>query len=101
MLKIKCLFGGCPRIYTDTEIRIFIDADIYIKYRRFYNRERKINNPDHEFTYCIAPDCDEIIDITYLIKNKENMAECNSNHRFCYNCRLEYEHKINECENVI
>ena len=83
---------------------------MYIKYRKFYNRKIKLENPDNEFICCPFVDCEEIIDLTKLTNKdsnvtqgentQNNMIECNSNHRFCMKCKLKYEHAASECKNV-
>jgi hypothetical protein len=98
-LAIKCLSGGCPKRYREVEIKAFVDPNIYYKYKKFYNKQIKLQNPNNSYVQCPAFNCEELVDITYQEKHF-NMVECNNNHRFCFICKSTEEHKKDECHEV-
>lgn len=100
VIGIKCLSGGCPKRYKDIEIKKFVGDNIYYKYRKFYNREIKLRNPNNVYVYCPAVNCDEMVDITFL-DSRINMVDCNDGHHFCIRCRKSHEHEKDECKEVV
>ncbi len=98
-MDIKCLSGGCPKRYTEAEVKYFVDADVYYKFRKFYNKQIKENNPYNIYVNCPFVNCDELVDITY-IASMINMVDCNANHHFCVKCKKSYEHGKEECKEL-
>ncbi len=62
------------------------------------NKELKLNNPHKTYVPCPHLDCDELVEI--VNENTSNMVKCHFNHRFCTYCQSEFEHNLNNCQNV-
>jgi hypothetical protein len=99
VLEIKCLSGGCPKRYSEIEIKNYVDSNVYYKFRKFYNKQIKQKNPDNIFISCPIVNCEELIDITQ-IDTRINMLDCNNGHGFCIRCKKENEHGRDECKAV-
>ena len=77
---------------------MYIDGDMFFKYRRFKLGQLKFNNLNKNYVNCPYPDCDEILEYDQVV-HEEPMLECENKHRFCANCKSVGWHKGN-CNNV-
>lgn len=98
VLDIKCLYGGCPKKYSNDEIKANVVPEIYSKFLRFYNEQIKLSNPNKLFVNCPSPNCEEIVDCDNC---EDEFAECEQRHVFCYKCHFLGKHKRGKCQNVI
>lgn len=92
---IKCLMGGCPRIYSSKEIKANVSSLIYQKYKKFYNQKKKLTNLNKLYINCPYPDCEEIVDCE---ESDKGFAKCNNNHIFCVKCKQLGYHKEGKCK---
>lgn len=98
---LKCLSEGCERLFSDEEIKNFVDCTIYLKYRKFKINQLKLqkNNESNIIVNCPHPDCEEVIE--YDSKEEECFVECAIKHKFCVKCKTEGWHRKSECKTVI
>jgi hypothetical protein len=97
-MTIKCLMGGCPRLFTDEEIKTYIDGDTFYKYRRFKLAQLKFNNLNKNYVNCPYPDCEDILEYDQVI-HEDPMIECENKHQFCAKCKSVGWHR-GTCDNV-
>ena len=96
VLNIKCLLGGCQRIYSDKDIKLNVNSRIYKKYKNFKYQKLMLLNIEKHYVQCPYPDCSEFVEITNF---KDEFVECENKHYFCYKCRsLDYHRKF-KCQN--
>mmetsp|Transcript_6789 Transcript_6789/g.7042 ORF Transcript_6789/g.7042 Transcript_6789/m.7042 type:complete len:579 (+) Transcript_6789:13-1749(+) len=93
VLNIKCLYGGCPEIFTDRDVFKYCSEEIIQKYRRFKLDQLKLSNPNSLFVYCPIVNCNELVNIDNI---EYTIISCNQEHFFCIKCRKE-PHE-GECE---
>ena len=99
VMEISCLMGGCPKKFTDEEIEMFVDKDLYIKYKRFKNYQMKISCPGKQYSQCPYPDCEELVEFSEFPDNLNSpIVKCAKNHVFCLICRQLGKHKKSECK---
>ena len=96
VLNIRCLLGGCPKIYSEEEIKVNVDEKTFKKYKKFLNIQIKLNNPDKNYVYCPFPDCEELVDAD---ESDDDFLECNKGHIFCSKCHQLGRHKKGKCKN--
>ena len=96
VLNIRCLLGGCPKIYSEEEIKVNVDEKTFKKYKKFLNVQIKLNNPDKNYVYCPFPDCEELVDAD---EGEDDFLECNKGHIFCSKCHQLGRHKKGKCKN--
>jgi hypothetical protein len=97
---IKCLYGGCKKIFAEGEIKMFIGDQLFYKYKKFKLGQIKLNNPDKNYMNCPIADCEEIVELN------ENLIQgpiviCNLGHKFCANCKTPGWHKKGKCNDVL
>ena len=97
---IKCLYGGCPKSFTDEEVKMYIPIELFFKFRKFKLSQMKLNNPNQNFNYCPFPDCEETVDYE-ILTDSNSMVECSLGHKFCAKCKSEGWHTNGKCRNVI
>ncbi len=97
VIEIRCLYGGCPRKFTNEEIKKNVAPEIWLKYRKFYYQKLNMKGP--EYKNCPYPDCDEIVQVDPL--EIQIFNECDLNHRFCSKCMEVGWHSEGRCEKVI
>ena len=83
VLKITCLMGGCKNVYTQEQIQANVAPNIFNKYIKFYNIQKKLQNPNHLYINCAAVDCEELVDCTNI---NEGNVTCSLGHIFCRKC---------------
>ena len=49
--------GGCPKKYSDEEIKMNVSEEVYKKYKKFKNEQIKLNNPNKKYVNCPYPNC--------------------------------------------
>ena len=98
VLVINCLIGGCVRNFTDEEIKNYMDAELFYKYRRFKLSQLRFVNFNRNYVNCPFPDCDEILEFDPLI-HEDPKLECENRHKFCAICKTVDWHK-GKCANV-
>jgi IBR domain, a half RING-finger domain len=98
-LLIKCLSGGCPKTFVEEEIKMFIGHQLYLKYKKFKMNQLKLNNPSQNYINCPFPDCDDLIEITNLIK-EDPFIQCELGHKFCAKCKTNGWHSQGKCNDV-
>ena len=96
VLELKCLLGGCPKRYTEEEIQLNVEEEIFKKYKKFKNAQIKLSNPNKLYVNCPFPDCEEIVDCT---NPESEFITCNNNHIFCYKCHKLGKHPKGKCLN--
>ena len=96
VLNIRCLLGGCPKIYSEEEIKVNVDEKTFKKYKKFLNAQIKLNNPDKNYVNCPFPDCEELVDAD---EGEDDFLECNKGHIFCSKCHQLGRHKKGKCKN--
>lgn len=97
VLDIKCLYGGCPKKYSNEEIKANVTQEVYSKFIKFYNEQIKLSNPNKLYVNCPSPNCEEIVDCDIC---EDEFAECEQKHVFCYKCHYLGRHKKGKCQNV-
>lgn len=98
MIKIACLYGGCPRVFTNEEVKLYVNEELWRKYRRFMIQQIKLSAKDTTMMNCPYPDCDEITEVDPL--GKQIFVECEKKHKFCSKCKQIGWHTDGKCENV-
>lgn len=98
VIQIKCLYGGCPRVFTNEEVKINVDEIVWNKYRKFLIQKFKLNNSDQLQMNCPFPNCEEIVAIDPL--EKQIFVECEQDHKFCSKCKEVGWHEDGRCEKV-
>ena len=83
VLKITCLMGGCKNVYTQEQIQANVAPNIFNKYIKFYNIQKKLQNPNHTYINCAQVDCEELVDCTNI---NEGNVTCSLGHVFCRKC---------------
>ena len=83
VLDIKCMMAGCSHIYSQEEIKLNIERDIFNKYKKFYRIQKKLKNPDKKYINCPFVDCEELVDCTNI---SEGIINCDKGHAFCRKC---------------
>jgi hypothetical protein len=96
VLDIKCLLGGCPKRYSEEEIKANVEEEVFKKYKKFKNIQIKLSNPNKIYVNCPFPDCEEIVDCT---NPESEFMTCNNNHIFCYKCHKLGKHPKGKCLN--
>ena len=98
--EIKCLSAGCIRVFSDEEVKRFVDNVMYSKYRRFKLNQQKLQkiNETYNIVNCPHPDCEEVIE--FDPKQEECFVECEMKHKFCAKCLIEGWHKKGDCKTV-
>ena len=96
VLDIKCLLGGCPKRYSEEEIKANVEEEVFKKYKKFKNIQIKLSNPNKIYVNCPFPDCEEIVDCT---NPESDFITCNNNHIFCYKCHKLGKHEKGKCLN--
>ena len=90
--------GGCPKTFTEDEIRLYVHKEIFYKYKKFKFSQILLNNVDKNYINCPTPDCAEILE--YDIMEEENFLKCNAGHPFCAKCKTVGWHKKGKCNDV-
>jgi hypothetical protein len=98
VLQVKCLYGGCPRLFTNEEVRAIVDDELWNKYRKFLLQKLRLNQPDVALMNCPYPDCEEIVEIDPL--ERQIFVECDVEHKFCSKCKEIGWHQEGRCEKV-
>ena len=83
VLDIKCMMAGCSHIYSQEEIKLNLQKDIFNKYKKFYRIQKKLKSPDKKYINCPFVDCEELVDCTNV---SEGVMNCNKGHIFCRKC---------------
>lgn len=99
VLYIKCLYGGCPRVFLEEEIKSFIGDQVYMKYKKFKNSQIKLKNPSMNFINRPIPDCEDIIEINGDMKESP-FLQCDLGHKFCAKCKTLGWHIKGKCKDV-
>ena len=100
VLSIRCLMGGCPKKYSDEEIKANVTPEVFSKYKKFKNEQTKLNNPNKKYVNCPYPNCEELVEV---VNSEEEFVRCMNGHDFCYKCHQLGFHKKGKCqkENLI
>ena len=93
VLKLKCLMGGCKQTYNQEQIQANVSPNVFNKYIKFYNIQKKLKNPNHTYINCAAVDCEELVDCTNI---NEGNVTCSLGHVFCRKCFKIGGHQPNE-----
>ena len=96
VLNIKCLLGGCQRIYSNSDIKRNVNPKMYLKYKQFKYQKLLLTNPNKYYVQCPYPDCNEIVEV---INFQDEFIECKNKHYFCYKCRSLDFHRKYKCQN--
>jgi hypothetical protein len=98
VMNIRCIYGGCPRVFTNEEVKANVDDDLWEKYRKFLVQKLKLNQPNVPMMNCPYPDCDDIVEIDPL--ERQIFVECDYEHKFCSKCKEVGWHEEGRCEKV-
>jgi hypothetical protein len=98
-LKIKCLYGGCTKIFTNEEIQMMVNPEIWQKYKKFSNQKLRMTGNEMFMMNCPSPNCDEIVEIDPV--GKKIFLTCENGHSFCSKCKNVGWHEEENCSQVI
>jgi hypothetical protein len=98
VLQLRCLYGGCPRLFTNEEVRSIVDEELWAKYKKFLWQKLKLSQPNVALMNCPFPDCDDIVEIDPL--ERQIFVECEFEHKFCSKCKEIGWHQDGKCEKV-
>lgn len=94
VLNIKCPDEDCGAIFEDSDIALFLDEDVYKKYKRFKNSAMLNQNPN--LRWCIRLGCEN-----YMIGQPgSSYLRCPCGMEICFDCCNEY-HPRKTCEEMI
>lgn len=86
VLKIKCLYGGCPSQFSDFDISNYTTPDLFRKYKKFKMEQLKLSDPNSKYVYCPFPDCGNLVRSNNLF---DTDLTCDNGHVFCEKCLKE------------
>lgn len=86
VLKIKCLYGGCPSQFSDFDISNYTTPDLFRKYKKFKMEQLKLTDPNSKYVYCPLPDCGNLVRSNNLF---DTDLTCENGHVFCEKCLKE------------
>ena len=96
MLKITCLYGGCPSVFRDMDVMNYVNPEIYKKYKKFKNEQLKLSEPNTNYIYCPYVNCDQLV--VFDPNNISNYTACDRGHEFCMKCMKDVH--TGSCSNV-
>lgn len=96
VLKINCMYGGCPIKINEKLIHFIVDEDYKTKYIRFYREQTK--KLSQNIINCPYPDCNDLIE--YDPTFKKRFYKCQNDHSFCSVCKNNQPHDENKCKKV-
>lgn len=99
VIDLKCLYGGCPVIFTDEEVKHHVNSVSWKKYKKFKISHIKLNDEARISMNCPYPDCEEIVEIdpTGIL----TFVHCANEHKFCSKCKQLKWHAKGKCSAVI
>lgn len=97
-MTIKCLYGGCPKTFTDEEIYEYVSKELFGKYKKFKIAQLRLSNQQANFIHCPYPDCEDMIEPPE--DQRDTLVQCAFGHQFCTRCKTIGWHKLGKCKLV-
>lgn len=94
VLNIKCLYGGCPSLFTDNDVSQYTSSEVFKKYKKFKYEQLKLNDKTSKYVYCPFADCGCLVRVANFFDDSE--INCERGHSFCGKC-LKQVHPDETC----
>jgi len=98
-MLIMCLYGGCPKLFSDEEVKILVTEEAFVKYKKYKVAQLRLANHNTNYINCPYPDCEDLMESPQDVK--DSMVQCEFGHKFCTRCKTIGWHKIGKCKKVI